>query len=139
VAVLLCCLQLVVLHTLLLTSAVGDEKSPNTDPASAGPYLQARPGTCVALHKGQVCFQKVSLSWNSPDAQRMCLFIGDTEQALHCSSKVQATYVHAYQSKTSQQFYLRKGEAGPVLAAASVNTAWVYRTGRRSSSSWRLF
>lgn len=101
--------------------------------------LSVKPETCVALHKGQRCFTQVVLSWSVPDNQQYCLFNTAEDTALHCSTANRVTFTIDYASDTSTLFELRQGSDGQPVASATVSTAWVYRTGRRSSSSWRLF
>ncbi len=101
--------------------------------------LQVTPSSCVALHRGQVCFQRLQLRWNNPAGRRLCLFLQPLEEALHCSTVSPAVYRHEYRSAESEVFILREAVSGEVLSTATVTTAWVYRTGKRSSSGWRLF
>ncbi len=101
--------------------------------------LGVSPTTCVALHKGQHCFQQLTLSWRTPTGYRLCLFGDSSGKPLHCTSAALTEFKHEYRSKTAESFVLRQGESGPVVSQISVTTAWVYRTGKRSSSGWRLF
>ena len=101
--------------------------------------LRVTPASCVALHKGQYCFQQLTLSWRTPTGYRLCLFGDSSGQPLHCTSASQTEFQHDYRSQTAESFVLRQGESGPVVSQVSVTTAWVYRTGKRSSSGWRLF
>lgn len=101
--------------------------------------LSVVPSSCVALHRGQACFQRIRFGWKSSQALRLCLFQEDRGALLHCSIKPIVRYVHEYSSRSSESFTLRVGESGPVLSRVTVHTSWVYRTDRRSSSGWRLF
>ncbi|MFK7859530.1 MAG: DUF3019 domain-containing protein [Granulosicoccus sp.] len=101
--------------------------------------LIATPDSCVALHRGQQCFLSVQLSWTEPVDSEVCLFAGDDERPLLCvSGNTQGVSVE-YASSSSTRYSLKVKDTTHVLAAAMVRTAWVYRSGRRSSSGWRLF
>lgn len=101
--------------------------------------LEVKPSSCVALHRGQACYQEVALSWAVVEAGQYCLFDDSEGLLLHCVSGYSGHYKLMYSSETSITYTLRQGKHGPVIAQASVRTSWVYRTGRRSSSGWRLF
>ncbi len=123
-------------HVVSVASAASDAPA---EQLSNGMQLVAMPSSCVALHRGQLCFQQIRLSWYSTDDQRYCLFSDDADVLLYCSSSENTYFLHEYSSKSSESFSLRLGEDGPVVSAVKVSTSWVYRTGRRSSSGWRLF
>jgi hypothetical protein len=101
--------------------------------------LEVKPESCVALHKGQRCFIRVTLSWTSPGLGEYCIFEDPGSKALHCSSSATGQLVVNYASASSIVYQLRESEADQPVAFARVSTSWVYRTGRRSSSSWRIF
>ena len=107
--------------------------------AASGVQLIAKPSNCVALHRGQMCFQRIVFSWTTTVPRRYCLFQEDQESAIVCAQGSQEEVMYDYASKSSERFILRQDETGPLVAELTINTAWVYRTGRRSSSSWRLF
>lgn len=103
------------------------------------PELVVKPSSCVALHRNQFCYQTIQLHWTSDGKQQYCLFNDSSNVLLYCSSQVSSIYIHKYASKSSEAYTLRVGETGVVVSQVSVSTSWVYRTGRRSSSGWRLF
>lgn len=110
------------------------------NPDDATSYsLEAKPESCVALHKGQRCFIRVTLSWTSPGTGEYCIFEDLGKDALYCSSSETGQLVVNYASASSIVYQLRKIEVDQPVAFARVSTSWVYRTGRRSSSSWRIF
>jgi len=100
--------------------------------------FKAVPASCVALHKGQRCFMDLALSWQSSGKMELCVFRDNSIAAIACSSKSQVQVNVKYSSDKAHDYWLRD-KAGNTLASVQVKTAWVYRTGRRSSSSWRLF
>ena len=135
---LLLCLQLVEILGSGLRNAYA-EAGEHDRTRHAKPELQVTPASCVALHRGQVCFQRLQLRWSNPAGHHLCLFLQSDGEALHCTSLLSASYRHDYGSDDSEVFVLRRGVSGEVLATATVSTVWVYRTGKRSSSGWRLF
>lgn len=122
---------------MLANSVLAQSRS--EEAAVAGIELLAKPTNCVALHRGQVCFQRILFSWKVQDAEEYCLYKIDTDVPLSCAIGNLTGVAHEYSSKSSETFVLRQGRQGPEVAKVTINTAWVYRTGRRSSSSWRLF
>jgi len=109
-------------------------------PATTKAILNANPVTCVALHKDQVCFQQITLSWSQLAPGDYCLYIEDVKRPLTCwFDNTLNSFVHEYESADSIRYELREGSSDDSMATVSVNTSWVYRTGRRSSSGWRLF
>ncbi len=101
--------------------------------------LVAKPTSCVALHRGQMCFQKIRFTWESDSSNSYCLYQDGLETALYCSRSAKSSYIHEYASESFQSFSLLDIGSGNIVSTLKINTAWVYRTGRRSSSGWRLF
>ncbi len=102
--------------------------------------LKVRPVTCVALHKGQTCHKNLRFSWSSLPAGRYCLHASDNVNPLQCwQHNARINLTASYRSATKVRYELRQENSDAPLAHAEVKTSWVYRTSRRSSSSWRLF
>lgn len=137
IAVPLCVLITVLWGAGLREVHAGDDDTEKPEFATVD--LRVTPASCVALHRGQVCFQRLQLRWKNPEGLRLCLFHQAASEALHCTAVSTALYRHEYHSDDSEVFTLREAMSGEVLATATVTTAWVYRTGKRSSSGWRLF
>lgn len=117
-----------------------DDVSPASTTPSSDTRLRARPVTCIALHKEQICFQEVTLSWSTLEQGDYCLYVDERKRPLTCwFHNSLRNYTHNYQSADSMRYELREGSSDDVMAEVIVNTSWVYRTGRRSSSGWRLF
>jgi len=113
-------------------------------PATADTYagnvqLNVKPASCVALHRGQLCFQKIRFFWVAGDDSEHCLYSDTQNRLLFCANGDSDNFIHGYASETSESFSLRLSSSGLTVATVTVNTAWVYRTGKRSSSGWRLF
>lgn len=135
-------LMLLVIVTAGLGAVPAVWSQESGDPTVPAPnaQLRAKPVTCVALHKDQVCFQKVTLSWSRLDPGDYCLYLDDRKRPLTCwFHNTLQSYSHEYQSVDSMRYQLREGSSDDAMAEVIVNTSWVYRTGRRSSSGWRLF
>ncbi|MFK7852530.1 MAG: DUF3019 domain-containing protein [Granulosicoccus sp.] len=132
------CLLASFLSISLVASSVAAQ-SRHEEAGTNGIELLAKPTSCVALHRGQVCFQSILFSWKVQDAGEYCLYKIKADTPLSCASGNLTGVAHEYSSKSSETFVLKQGRQGPEVAKVTINTAWVYRTGRRSSSSWRLF
>ena len=109
------------------------------DGSENGFKITVRPASCVALHKGQRCFQNIRFLLEADDDREYCLYSDTHELKLFCANSDDAEFEHNYASESSESFSLRLSATGLTVATITVNTAWVYRTGKRSSSGWRLF
>lgn len=102
--------------------------------------LQLKPGRCVALHQGQVCYQRVQLEWRAAQAGHYCLYQKSADQPLHCWQNVSAgEYVYAFASDTSVQLQLLDAQTQALVAQAELEVAWVYKANTRRKTQWRLF
>ncbi|MFT7559122.1 MAG: hypothetical protein ACI93R_001027 [Flavobacteriales bacterium] len=100
--------------------------------------LHTKPNRCVALRQGQVCYQKIRLSWSTPAHSSYCLYEKDQEQALACwDGNKLSQYTYAFKSPESIQFEIISGSI--VIASSAVKVSWVYQSRKRESSNWRLF
>jgi len=115
------------------------------DPAAVEPvHLDVRPDTCVALHRGQTCFRRITLSWPSLPDGRYCLVREPDDGALVCfRAGERRQWLHDYADPSAERYRLERvpadGGVQRVVAVAEVSTAWVYRDSRRGASGWRLF
>jgi len=126
-------------YTLLLGICLTNAHTAIADSPVVDVQLMAKPASCVALHKGQKCFQKIVFSWTSKAKSHTCLFSDATGERLFCSTEPDARFVYQYASTASLTFSLRSESDDRTLATTTIRNAWVYRTGKRSSSGWRLF
>jgi|GEM_PF-305943 len=102
--------------------------------------LKVSPTTCVALHKRQICRKTIRVSWSILPAGRYCIYESQTKNPLKCwQANALNSLAIAYSSATSVRYELRAENSDTAIAQATVKTAWVYNTSRRSSSGWRLF
>jgi len=109
----------------------------------AGVRLEARPATCVALHRGQVCYKRISVSWQPLPNGRHCLLSDKRSSALVCwHGDARRRFEHDYADDSSERLRLERigadGRTLAVLAEVTLSTAWVYRDSR-GAGGWRLF
>ena len=99
--------------------------------------LQIKPDKCVAMRRGQVCFQRLRFSIDLPDTGEYCLH-RESDEPLQCwknSSSVKYTY--ELKSDKTVVFYLYHNKKK--VAEKTVTVAWVYNNKSRRRNSWRLF
>ena len=102
--------------------------------------LTVTPNRCVALRQGQVCYQKVTFSWQQPEMGNYCLVELSTLDNVKCWSQVKTGKVMLdFQSDKSTDFVLRKEGTEDDLALVNITVSWVYKSSRRPKSSWKLF
>ncbi len=108
--------------------------------AEASPVtFSAKPNKCIALRKGQDCYQTVHFHWRTPEPGQYCLYAEGQSTALHCWQGAGAPpFKYEFVGQTSQTFYIRAA-SGTQLASQELLVAWVYSSGRRDSGGWRLF
>ncbi len=101
--------------------------------------LSVKPAKCIALRKGQDCFQTLKFHWRTPQQGEYCLTIQGLDKPLHCwQGNSEKVYVYEFVSQETRRFSLRNHN-GDVLREVEVVVAWVYNSGRRESTGWRLF
>ena len=129
-----------ILAVLMLWSAaaVADERVRDTA------RLEARPLTCIALHRGQTCFKRVRLSWSAGLTGRLCVLRDGAAEPLVCwRDGARTHWEHDYASARGERYRLVVTDADGVpldtVATASIDTVWVYRGRRSGSGGWRLF
>ncbi|GIU05259.1 MULTISPECIES: DUF3019 domain-containing protein [unclassified Shewanella] len=100
----------------------------------------ATPEQCVALHKGQTCYQDVLFQWQTPAAGRYCLIESKNRQQLTCwdGQSVQQ-YQYSFEGDATTAFSLIRHDNLQLLAEVKVIVTWVYKAPKQSPSGWRLF
>lgn len=102
--------------------------------------LTVKPSRCISLHQGQVCYQQVTFSWQTPPGGHFCLYVEHSQDALTCWRGADKTgYDHEFEARESTHFEIRSKGQGRVLGRVKVQVASVYKTSTRSHSRWRLF
>lgn len=100
--------------------------------------FDVKPLKCVALHKGQVCYQKLNFKWHSEN-KKLCLYALENKEPLHCTAQnTPVAFRYNFASDQNQAFELRD-EAGNSLATVKIEVASVYKGKRRATTGWRIF
>lgn len=102
--------------------------------------LNIKPNRCIALHQGQMCYQKLDIHWRTPALGEFCLYATNTQTPLICweGNSLQNTS-QTFKSDASVIYQIRPIDSKEVLSEQKVKVAWVYKTSRKSASGWRLF
>lgn len=107
--------------------------------AESGDELMVKPQKCVALHRGQTCYQDVSLQWRQPTEGNYCLYQQEQSEPLQCwENQNQGELNYEQVSDKNVRYLLRRKGDSASLATVEVKVAWVYKT-RRNRNGWRLF
>jgi hypothetical protein len=103
-------------------------------------FFTATPERCIALHKGQTCYQDVNFRWQTPDIGQYCLVLNlDNRQIMCWNGNAMQQYQYAFEGDTTTTFSLfRDGKELP-LAEVKVVVTWIYHAPKQSRSGWRLF
>ena len=100
----------------------------------------ATPDQCVALHKGQTCYQDVVFNWQTPDVGRFCLVLTQQQQQLVCwEGKAIQQLQYSFESDATTAFSLIRAGKNTPIAEVKVVVTWVYKAPKQSKSGWRLF
>ncbi len=99
--------------------------------------LTITPEKCVALRKGQVCYQKLRLRFSVSDKGNYCLFAGGQSRPLKCFNDVdKGELIYQFASEQAMLFNLQSEST--TIASGQVTVAWVYQKTRKRYR-WRLF
>ena len=103
--------------------------------------LKVKPSRCIALHRGQMCYQKVKFSWNSPlDKGQYCLYQKTIEKPIVCwIDSDLLEYKLDFQSTKDAVFQVRKTTQDKALAETQVSVSWVYKRKKSKTKNWRVF
>lgn len=103
-------------------------------------YLRVKPNKCISLHKGQSCYQKLKFRWHIVETGKFCLFQQSNPIALVCwENSERSSYQYSLTTTQNEIFQIRKQGQTQSITETTVTRAWVYKTKRKSTSSWRLF
>jgi hypothetical protein len=99
-----------------------------------------QPDRCIALNRGQLCYQSLNFQWQTAAGARYCLHQEDNSVAITCWNGVESsTYELEFASDRNVTYHIRREGQVEVLAEVVVEVAWVYQSNRQSFSRWRLF
>ena len=123
--------RLMCLYVLLITFHVH---------AVENAQLNIKPTRCIALHEGQVCYQKINISWKTDSADHYCLHLQDNKVPLTCWDNLSsAKWSYEFEGNTTQKFMLIRKQDSKQVAEVSIEVAWVYDSSSRRESHWRIF
>lgn len=138
------CKGIALLVYILLISATLSVKAEENTALPARVAFSVQPQQCVTLRQGRDCFATITIQWQKPTAQDLCLYQintkqTDTQKPLICwskSSKGQTSV--AFESSDNLTYQLRTLKGKQLVAEAEVVVSWVHKntTKRRR---WRLF
>jgi len=107
---------------------------------AAEKFIQLKPKRCVALHKGQTCYQTVNVSLNAHTDRDYCLYTWHEKEPLHCWQGQDEQAVHYdFASSKALVFYVKDQAENDIVASSLFEVVWVYRSKKTNNSSWRLF
>ena len=102
--------------------------------------LKIVPDRCISLHKGQVCYQKITLIWESSVVANYCLFQEAMDELLQCWDNANhGTSEFDFQSHEPLSYRLHRINSNKVVATSIVSVSWVYKSPKRQRKNWRLF
>lgn len=102
--------------------------------------FSVKPRKCVALHQGQTCYQKLKFNWKIPQQGEFCLHLVSQTQPLVCWRSGERTrFEYEFKSTRGERFQIRSKNSLSHIAELEVITAWVYKSKKRKTGSWRLF
>lgn len=102
--------------------------------------LQVKPNRCIALRQGQYCYQNVEFYWTVVNENNYCLYERSSETALVCwQGRKLRRYEYEFKALNEQTFYLKDETENTVISEVIVDVAWVYKSGKKVSTGWRLF
>ena len=111
-----------------------------TDNSADYDIIIATPNQCVALSRGQACYQEVTLVWRSVEPGDYCVRSSQQTLPLQCwQNQQEGELALEVEADESVLFTLNDGPADKKLAEALMRVAWVYQLKRRKIVSWRLF
>lgn len=136
-------LNLIVLLILYLTQGIAfadPEVPPKANNEAQYDIIIATPNQCVALNRGQVCYQEVTLVWRSATVGDYCVRSSQQDKPLRCwQGQQEGELALEVEANKSVLFTLNDNPADNKLAEALMRVAWVYQQKRRKIASWRLF
>ncbi|MDN3702382.1 DUF3019 domain-containing protein [Vibrio artabrorum] len=115
----------------------------NAQPASAAEQtvnFTATPEQCVALHKGQTCYQNIQFKWQTPNKGKYCLLqAADSQRVICWEGNFLQHYEYSFERTNTTAYRLIEQSTDRILAEVKVVVIWVYKAPKQSQSGWRLF
>jgi len=99
-----------------------------------------QPDRCIALNRGQVCYQKLTFRWQTTAGARYCLYEDMVAAPIVCwTGTEKSSHEVEFASDHNIIYRIRLEDQQAILAEVEVELAWVYQSNRKSFSRWRLF
>lgn len=99
-----------------------------------------QPQRCIALNRGQVCYQKLDFRWQTAAGARYCLHQNAVSAPLACwNGGEKSGHQLEFESDRNVVYGIRREGQADNLAQVEVEVAWVYQSNRNGFSRWRLF
>jgi hypothetical protein len=99
-----------------------------------------QPERCIALNRGQVCYQKLTFQWQAAAGARYCLYQDAVAAPLVCwNGNERNSHEVEFESDRNIMYGIRLEGQSDNLAQVEVEVAWVYQSNRNGFSRWRLF
>lgn len=100
----------------------------------------AQPERCIALNRGQVCYQRLRFKWQTAAGARYCLYQDALPAPLVCwNGNERSGHELEFASDRNVVYGIRREGETDNLAQVEVEVAWVYQSNRNGFSRWRLF
>jgi len=110
----------------------------STQAVAEAAVLTVTPSKCVALRKGNTCYQSIVVRFAAEKDSDICLIRDGVAEPLACWEKV-ASIEYSYKLATDSSVMFHMVDAQQLtIASALVNVAWVYKKSRKRNR-WRLF
>lgn len=100
--------------------------------------LTLKPSKCVALRKGQTCYQRIKIQFVIDKPGDYCLRIDNKKEPLQCWTKTRKGNLFYNLVSSENRLFTLQTESREI-AQSQVTIAWVYQNKSRRRSSWRLF
>lgn len=138
------CKGIALLVYILLISATSSVKAGDNAALPASMAFSVQPQQCVTLRQGRDCFATITIQWQKPTVQDLCLYQINTKQTniqkqLICwpkSNKGQTSV--AFESSDNLTYQLRTLKDQKLIAEAQVVVSWVHKNTKKRRR-WRLF
>jgi len=102
--------------------------------------LLVTPKRCVALRKGQTCYQQVTFKWHQEELGDYCLVELSELRKVECWTQVNnAEFSFDFQSVSTRHYALRKSKQNNNIATVIITVSWVFESSKRPKSRWKLF
>jgi hypothetical protein len=106
--------------------------------------FRVQPQQCVTLRQGRDCFATITMQWQKPIEQSLCLYQvnkkqNDSKRQLRCWKKnLQGQAVIEFESSDNLTYQLRTQQGDHLVAETEIVVSWLHKntTKRRR---WRLF